>query len=175
MSSGGEAVSEVLNKINPKWVALIAGLTVLFLIIRALLAPSLAVETGMAAPDFTLEGTDGKTYTINKFRDVPVVLSFWAPDCEECVAELSAKSAFARSHPEVQVLAVSIGDFTLEQLADAEYEHDIRFPVLETSAQVQQRYGIHNLPVTMLVDDQGVIRQIQEGEIGKPRLNVWIR
>ena len=47
--------------------------------------------------------------------------------------------------------------------------------VLESSAEVEAAYGVTELPVTMLVDDQGVIQQIEEGPVSRARLSVWTR
>ena len=175
MSSGGEALSEALSEVNGKWIAVVVGLILLGFIIKSLLAPTLAVEVGMAAPDFALESTDGKIFTLSKLVGVPVILSFWGTDCEECLGELGDKSAFAKAHPEIQMLGIDMGSGSLDDLADAQYEHDIGFPVLESSLDIETAYGVTNLPVTMFIDDQGVIRQIEERPITGARLRIWAR
>ncbi len=175
MSSGGEALSEALSEVNGKWVALIAVLILLGLVIKIMLAPTLAVEVGMAAPEFALESTDGKIFTLSQLRGVPVILTFWSTDCDDCIGELADKTSFAKAHPELEMLGVAIDSGSLDDLADARHEHDIGFPVLESSAEVEAAYGVTELPVTMLVDDQGVIQQIEEGPVGRARLRVWTR
>ena len=175
MSSGGEALSEALNKVNFRLVGAVTALIVLLFVVKSLLAPTLAVEVGMAAPEFALESTDGKIITLSQLRGVPVILSFWATDCEDCLAELYDKSTFAKAHRELEFLGIAVGAKSLDELADAQYEHDISFPVLESSLEVETSYGINDLPVTILVDDQGTISQIQEGKISKARLGIWTR
>jgi peroxiredoxin len=175
MSSGGEALSEALSGINGKWVALIAGVFLLGLLIKILLAPTLAVEVGMAAPEFALESTDGKIFTLSQLRGVPVILTFWSTDCEDCIGELADKTSFAKAHPEIEMLGVAIDSGSLDDLADARHEHGISFPVLESNSNVQTAYGITELPVTLLIDDQGRIQQIEEGPISRARLRVWTR
>ena len=40
------------------------------------------------APDFTLPGTDGKTYSLKDFRGKTLILDFWATWCPDCRAEM---------------------------------------------------------------------------------------
>ena len=40
------------------------------------------------APDFTLPGTDGKTYSLKDFKGKTVILDFWATWCPDCRAEM---------------------------------------------------------------------------------------
>lgn len=42
------------------------------------------LASGTQAPDFSLPGTDGKTYTLSQFKGKPVVLEFMAPWCPHC-------------------------------------------------------------------------------------------
>jgi peroxiredoxin len=175
MSSGGEALSEALAKVNRKWLlALVVGL-VLAIIIHKVMSPSTTLSKGMTAPEFALESTNGKMFTLAKLRGVPVILSFWSTDCEECIPELAGRSQFAKSHPEVQLLGVAVDSGDLDALADARAEHDISYPILESNAEVEASYGVDDLPLTMLIDDQGIIRQVEVGPVSTQRLNVWVR
>jgi len=175
MSSGGEALGEVLYKVNRKWVmALVVGI-VLVLVVRKIMAPELAVHEGMAAPEFALEATDGRVFTLAQLQGVSVILSFWGTDCPDCISELAGKSEFARAHPEVELLGIAVDSGDLDTLAAAKDELGISYPVLEADSAVKASYGIENLPVTLLVDDQGIIRKVQEGKISRQSLSVWIR
>ena len=40
-------------------------------------AAAMAVEVGEAAPDFTLPGSDGQTYTLSELRGQHVVIAFF--------------------------------------------------------------------------------------------------
>ncbi len=57
-----------------KKILLLAGLMVSF-------AVSGALKTGDVAPDFSLKGSDGKTYTLAQFKGKVVVLEWFNPDC----------------------------------------------------------------------------------------------
>ncbi len=55
----------------------------LAVLVLGLLAPAAeaaeAPEVGEAAPDFSLQGSDGKTYTLSQFRGKQGVVIAWFP------------------------------------------------------------------------------------------------
>ena len=175
MSSGGEALSAVLAKVDRRWVmALVVGI-VAVIVVRTIMNPGLAVQEGMQAPEFSLEATDGRMFSIKKLAGVPIILSFWGTDCPDCISEISGKSQFARSHPEVEMLGIAVNSGDLDALAAAKDDLGISYPVLESNKDIETSYGISKLPVTLLIDDQGVIQKVQEGKISKQRLAIWTR
>jgi len=175
MTSGGQALSAALEKINRKWLVGIVVGVALALLVQKLMNPAIAVHEGMTAPDFALESTDGKIFTLTKLRGIPVIVTFWGTECADCLSEIPGKSAFARAHPEVQMLGIAVDSGDLDTLDAARHELGITYPVLESNAEVESKYGLQDLPVTLLIDDQGVIQKLQEGMISKQRLAVWTR
>lgn len=173
MSSGGAALSDALNKVNRKWLfGAVLGL-ILWMLISYLLKPSVTIQAGMTAPDFALESTDGKVFTLSQLRGVPFILNFWGDDCPECINELQEKIRFARSHPEFEMLGVAVESGGLEALAAKRKELGITYPVVESNAEVEANYGVTVLPMTVLIDDQGVIQQVHQGEVSKQRMTGW--
>ena len=68
------------------------------------------IAIGAQAPDFKLEGTDGKTYTLDSFKDSKyLVLSFTCNHCPDAIAARSKMSRFAADYKDkgVQVVAIS--------------------------------------------------------------------
>ena len=45
------------------------------------------IKSGQA-PDFTLPGTDGKTYSLKDFRGKTLIIDFWATWCPDCRDEM---------------------------------------------------------------------------------------
>lgn len=45
------------------------------------------IKSGQA-PDFTLPGTDGKTYSLKDFRGKTLIIDFWATWCPDCREEM---------------------------------------------------------------------------------------
>jgi len=55
-------------------------------------AVNAAVETGKAAPDFTLTGHDGKTYKLSDYKGKHVVLEWFNDDCPFVVKHYKSKN-----------------------------------------------------------------------------------
>ena len=93
---------------------LIAGLLVLLLLNRnksynnsVKIGP---IEVGLAAPDFTFPGMDGKMVSLFDFKGKVVLVNIWATWCPSCVDEMpSMEKLYQKLKGEdFEILAVSI-------------------------------------------------------------------
>ena len=67
------------------------------------------IKSGQA-PDFTLPGTDGKTYSLKDFRGKTLIIDFWAtwcPDCREEMPQLLALQKKLRGQKDIVMVGVS--------------------------------------------------------------------
>ena len=67
------------------------------------------IKSGQA-PDFTLPGTDGKTYSLKDFRGKTLIIDFWAtwcPDCREEMPQLLALQKKLRGRKDIVMVGVS--------------------------------------------------------------------
>jgi peroxiredoxin Q/BCP len=103
----------------------------------------MAVSVGDAAPDFTLPGSGGKSYTLSAHRGSPVVLVFYpADDSPVCTRQLNSynNELDAFNGVGAQVLAVSAQD--VESHEGFAARHGLRFPLLaDTDKKVAEAYG----------------------------------
>ena len=60
---------------NMFWFSMLA----VFLSTAAVFAETVELKVDDAAPDFELEGSDGKTYTLKQFKDRKAVVIAWFP------------------------------------------------------------------------------------------------
>lgn len=121
-------------------------------------------EVGRAAPNFILPGLDGSDSTLAGYRGKPVLINFWASWCGPCRGEA----------PELQALSdegelVVIGVNQQETQAAAEKFRDefaLTFPlVLDTSGEVAAAYRVPGLPVSVLIDADGVIVNMYRSKV----------
>ena len=133
-----------------------------------------APEVGKQAPDFTLATMTGSEITLSELRGMPVVLNFWATWCGYCVAELGYFDAVAKERPgQITVVAINIGQDT-PKVKQFFGDYKISFTVaLDKDSDVASKYAVRRyIPVTFLIDSEGVIRNIKVGAF-RSEADLW--
>lgn len=117
------------------------------------------VSKPFAAPDFTLNGDDGKSHRLSDYRGKVVVLNFWATWCPPCRYEMPSME---RAHKKVKgenivLLAVNVGESE-----DKVFEFTGQYPVtfqllLDTDGSVIKKYPVIGLPTSFVISPSGVV------------------
>ena len=125
----------------------------------------MAIAVGEQAPDFTLSGTGGRSYSLSEYRGAPVVLVFYpGDDTPVCTKQLNSYNHDLAEFTgvEAQILAISPQDVTSHEKFRA--KHGFEFPLLaDTDKTVGALYGTLG-PIgfyrrsVFVVDGAGVIR-----------------
>jgi peroxiredoxin len=128
--------------------------------------PSLAergmVKVGDEAPNFQLRDLAGNVVSLAQHRGKVVLLNFWATWCGPCRVEMPAMEQLYRTFPrrELEILAVSTDPQGAAVTRPFQQEMGFTFPILHDSEyRVGLTYGARTLPMTFMVDRQGIIRQ----------------
>ena len=116
---------------------------------------------GSLSPAFQLVDLEGSQIALSDFKGKVVLLNFWATWCGPCRVEMPAmETLYQDLHKEgLEVLAVSIdsqGKIVTQPFQEA---MGLTFLILhDPDYQVGAAYGARTLPMTYLIDREGVIR-----------------
>ncbi len=115
-----------------------------------------------AAPDFTLHAVAGGNVRLSEHRGEVVVLSFWGSGCGTCRRQLAAldRSLVTYRSAGLQVYGVGVDDAP-ERAAAYARGAAVSFPMLlDPDKGVGRAYQVDNLPMTVLIDRSGTVRNV---------------
>ncbi len=136
---------------------------------RWLSVPSSPPQGGRSAPDFSVPRIDaaaspGERFELSAQRGHPVLIDFWATWCGPCKESLPL---IDQVHTQLQprglrTIAIEIdgAEAKAKQFATA---LGLKLPIGSDPGTVSARYGITQIPVTVLIDAEGQVRQIFRG------------
>ncbi len=122
-------------------------------------------EVGALAPEISVVTREGGTLHLADLRGKAVLLNFWASWCGPCRGEA----------PELESLhGTGVTVLGVNQLEDRraaakfQQEFALTYPlVLDASGEVSQAYRANGLPVSFLIDEDGVVLHIFRGAVKK--------
>jgi peroxiredoxin len=120
------------------------------------------VKSGDAAPNFQLRDMNGQLVALSDLRGKVVLLNFWATWCGPCRIEMPAMEQLYRTYPrkDFEILAVSTDAQGVAVTRPFQQENHLTFPILhDADFRVGLAYGARTLPMTFMVDRQGIVRQ----------------
>jgi peroxiredoxin len=120
------------------------------------------VKPGEAAPNFQLRDMEGRMVALSDLRGKIVLINFWATWCGPCRVEMPAMEQLYRaySRKDFEILAVSTDPQGVAVTRPFQQENHLTFPILhDAEYRVGLAYGARSLPMTFVVDREGVVRQ----------------
>ncbi len=122
------------------------------------------------APAFTLPNLEGKQVSLADFRGKWVVLDFWGAWCRWCIKGFpDLKEAYKNAAGKFEVIGIDNRD-TPERWKEAVAKYELPWVNVyndtesPAGAALLESYAVQGFPTKVIIDPQGVIRNITVGE-----------
>jgi peroxiredoxin len=132
---------------------------------------SQGISPGQRAPEFTLNDFDGNAVSLTDLRGQVVMLNFWASWCGPCREEMPDMQ---RVYDDLKddgftILAVSL-DQSQDDARKFIDENGFTFLVVMDDAAVADMYEVTGIPKTLIIDRDGIVRQVRVGQLNESSL-----
>ena len=120
------------------------------------------------APGFALTDLSGQSLTLAQFQGKVVLLNFWATWCAPCQVEMPVFAAWQRKYgPQgLEIIGISMDD-EVGPARSLASRLKLNYPVAMGDERLGARYGgVLGLPLTFLIDRNGIVRARFQGESG---------
>jgi len=120
---------------------------------------------GQVAPDFVLRSATGENLRLSEYRGDVVLINFWATWCGPCRQEMPLLDDLYGRYQRVgfSLLGVNIDEDSRRAMQMVQ-ELGVNFPVLfDENKEVSKLYEVAAMPVTILVDREGIVRHVHHG------------
>jgi thiol-disulfide isomerase/thioredoxin len=126
--------------------------------------PSAVVEIGKAAPPFKLRNLTGGQVSLDQFKGKVVLLDFWATWCGPCRISMPLLENLQKEYGDrLALIAINLQDpdNVVRDYVRAQNLHSI--VLLDESGSVGESYGTDAIPMQVLIDREGIVRDIKTG------------
>ena len=118
------------------------------------------------APEIARKDLSGKPLSIHSLRGKVVLLNFWATWCAPCLVEMPVFAKWQQQYElqGLQVISISMDDDSAPVRRQL-LKMKLNYPVAMGDAALGERYGgVLGLPLTYLIDRNGIVRAKFQGE-----------
>lgn len=149
---------------------------------RVYAADNNPVKVGEEVPAFSLQGIDGKQYTIGHQQNErnqgivtqkPVWIHFWASWCGPCQSEApDIEELIAKYKDRLDAYGINATMYDNEQDVKAFVEkYKLTFPVLkDEQGDIFKLFRGAALPTHVFIDGNGIVKEIKIGSLSKEQL-----
>jgi peroxiredoxin len=120
---------------------------------------------GTPAEDFRLIDLEGKQQSLSQYRGKVVLVNFWATWCKPCTTEMPAMQATYEKLRDKGFVVLAINELEDDaKVREHIKQHGHTFPVLmDRDNKVANQFGVFGLPVSVFIDEQGVVQEYIKG------------
>ncbi|GAE25445.1 thioredoxin family protein [Halalkalibacter wakoensis JCM 9140] len=137
-------------------------------------------ERGMIAENFTLPMYTQESGELWDYRGDVIILNMWASWCEPCRDEMPDLMDLQADYGESGLSVVTVNmqktERTLQDAPNFIEEIEITLPVFfDVDGDVADRYKIFGMPMTYIINRDGVIEHVIRGEVDYKGLETLIK
>jgi cytochrome c biogenesis protein CcmG/thiol:disulfide interchange protein DsbE len=129
-------------------------------------------KVGEPAPDLVALAADDQVVTLAQFRGQPVWLNFWGSWCPPCRSEMpEMEAAFERLQPQgLVLLAVSLDESVDDAVSYARLNGATYQVAADPYRKGTAAYPIANFPTHILIDREGIVRDVVLAELNEAQV-----
>ncbi len=131
------------------------------------------VNVGEKLPELSVMDTQGILWDNERIVGKPTVFNFWHTGCGPCIREMPELNEWMTEVPDVNYLSVTWN--TAEQIERIVTETPFLFHHLTGNQQLFQMFAVQITPTTVLLDRQGIVREIVIGTSEEKRAGLLAR
>lgn len=132
------------------------------------------MNEGEMAPDFSLKGVDGNTYTLSEYKGKKVYVEFWASWCSICLSTLPSIDELSQMNDQdFEVLTIVTpgknGEKNTEDFKKwfSGLEYKNLKVLLDEDGTVTESFGVRAHPTSVFIGSDGVLVKTQPGFVSK--------
>jgi thiol-disulfide isomerase/thioredoxin len=120
------------------------------------------------APRLELKDVEGRALRLSDYKGKVVLLNFWATWCEPCRSEMPDLIKWQREYKSrgLQVIGVTYPPEELAEVREFIKSIDVNYPVALGDERTKAMFDKGEiLPITVVIDKKGMIREVIQGII----------
>ena len=135
---------------------------------------SLEPSVGSQAPEFNLQTLDGQSLQLSALRGKNVLLSYWVTWCIPCMEELPILNQLSQEYQAQNLVILSVNGIKqdeMDKVMSAIADLGIAMPIaMDQDDAIWNSYWVRFLPTSFFIDENGIIRHIQLGNLTEEEL-----
>ncbi|MEW5759143.1 MAG: cytochrome c biogenesis protein CcdA [Candidatus Thermoplasmatota archaeon] len=123
------------------------------------------------APNFSLKDTDGKELSLSELSGKVVLLDFMSLKCPACKKMIGTIKAIHEKFKDLVIISIDVDPSeSLEELKKYKEEEGAHWSFAMDTEKLSEKYGVIKIPKIVIINGDGYITFMGEGEIKKEKL-----